>query len=37
LTRKTHDHHRLSPYYPGWGFPGQRGQKPFFPPNIGMD
>ncbi len=27
-TRKTYDHHRLSPYYPGWGFPGQRGQKP---------
>ncbi len=33
LTRKTHHHHRLSPYYPGWRFPGQRGQKPFFPPN----
>ncbi len=36
-TRKTHDHHRLSPYYLGWGFPGQRGQNPFFPPNIGME
>ncbi len=37
LTRKTHDQHRLSPYYPGWGFSCQKGQKPFFLPNIGME